>query len=117
LALSIERDTLLPYLRSESASHRVTEYIAYQVSPKKGLALDFVASLRREKAEAASKGETRPLWQLLVCIGELMRLGIGSADAEVLRKALSEHLAWMRHEPSVDPAGECKQRIELLLRK
>lgn len=68
-ALNIERRHLLPYLRSDSAAHRVTAYIAYQVSPQKDMALDFVASLRREKAEAAARRETRPLWQLLVCLG------------------------------------------------
>ncbi len=111
----IERRNLIPYLRSESSAHRVTGYIAYQVSPQKDMALDFVAALRREKVEAASRRETRPLWQLLVCVGTLMRLAIDRSEAEVIRTALREHLAWMERDSSIDPGGECKQRIAMLL--
>lgn len=48
-AVKVERANLVPYLRSESAAHRVTGYIAYQVSPQKNMSLDFVTSLRRER--------------------------------------------------------------------
>jgi hypothetical protein len=112
---TIERRNLIPYLRSESAAHRVTGYIAYQVSPQKDMALDFVAALRRERVEAATRRETRPLWQLLMCVGTLMRLTIDRSEAEVVRTALREYLAWMNSEPSIDTGGECKQRITLLL--
>ena len=45
-----------------------------------------------------------------------MQLEIEPTDAVVLTKAMSEHLAWMKREPAVDPGGQCKSRIELLLR-
>lgn len=113
--VKIDRKHLLPYLRSESAAHRVTGYIAYQVSPQRNMALDFVAALRREKVEAASRRETRPLWQLLVCIDRLIRLHVDPNDVQVIRSALRRYLEWMRGDPSIDPGGECKQRIEMLL--
>ncbi len=114
-AVRIERSNLVPYVRSESAAHRVTGYIAYQVSPQADMALDFVTSLRLEKVEAATRRETRPLWQLLICLGELMRLGISRADVEVIRKALRDYVEWMKHDPLVDPGGECKRKIGVLL--
>lgn len=113
--VKIERGNLVPYLRSESAAHRVTGYIAYQVSPQKDMALDFVVALRREKIEAATRRETRPLWQLLVCVGRLMQLGIDRSDAEVIQTALREYFEWMKRDPSIDPGGECKRRIGMLL--
>jgi len=106
---------LVPYVRSESAAHRVTGYIAYQVSPQKNMALDFVTSLRREKVEAATRRETRPLWQLLVCVGELLTLDIDRGDVEVIQTALREYLEWMEQDSLIDPEGECKQRIGMLL--
>jgi hypothetical protein len=114
-AVKIERASLVPYLRSESAAHRVTGYIAYQVSPQKNMALDFVTSLRREKDEAANRKETRPLWQLLVCIGKLLRLDINRSEVEVITTSLRDFLEWMKKDPSLDPGGECKRRIRLLL--
>lgn len=114
-AVKIERRYLVPYLRSESAAHRVTGYIAYQVSPQKDMALDFVAALRREKVEAATRRETRPLWQLLVCVGRLMQLGIDRSDTAVIRTALREYFEWMKRDPSIDPGGQCKRRIGMLL--
>jgi hypothetical protein len=113
--VKIERGNLVPYLRSDCAAHRVTGYIAYQVSPQKDMALDFVAALRREKTEAETRRETRSLWQLLVCVGRLMQLNIDRSDAEVIRTALRECLEWMKRDPSVDSGGECKQRIGMLL--
>lgn len=88
---------------------------AYQVSPQKGMALDFVQALRREKAEAVARRETGPLWQLLVCGGRLMRLDVDQADVAVMRTALREYLEWMKGNLSIDSGGECKCRIEMLL--
>ena len=48
----IERKDILPYLRSDNASHRVVAYIAFQVSPQPGMALELLMCLRREKIEA-----------------------------------------------------------------
>ena len=114
-AVRIARPNLVPYVRSESAAHRVTGYIAYQVSPQNNMALDFVTSLRREKVEAATRRETRPLWQLLVCVGKLLTLDIDRGDVEVIQTALREYLEWMEQHSLIDPGGECKQRIGVLL--
>jgi hypothetical protein len=114
--VKIDRGHLLPYLRSESAAHRVTGYIAYQVSPQENMALDFIAALRREKAEAVSQRETRPLWQLLVCIDRMIQLHVDPSDLQVIQCSLREYLEWMRGDPSIDAGGECKRGIEILLR-
>ena len=79
------------------------------------VALDFVACLRRERREAELRKETRPLWQLLVCIGLLMELGLNRTDSDLLRAALAAQFEWMAQQPSIDPGGECKERIQLLL--
>lgn len=113
--VNIDRGALLPYLRSESAAHRVTGYIAYQVSPQRDMSLDFVTALRREKAEAVTRRETRPLWQLLVCVGELMRFDVDRCDVDVVRTALRECLEWLQVDHSIDPGGECKRRIKWLV--
>ncbi len=111
----VTREALLPYLRSESASHRVVAYIAFQVSPQSGMALELVASLRREKTEALDRRSTKPLWQLLVCIGTWTQQDVSDEDRALVRRALKHYLDWLRQQPNIDPGGQCKRRIHHLL--
>ncbi|MBS0150253.1 MAG: TIR domain-containing protein [Nitrospira sp.] len=112
-----ERRNLLPYITSNSAAHRVTGYIAYQMSPQLSMCMDFVASLRREREEATHNHETRPLWQLLVCIGHALSAEHQDSGHAALLIALSEFDRWICNEPSIDLGGECKTRIQLLLER
>jgi hypothetical protein len=113
----ITREALLPYLRSERASHRVVAYIAFQVSPHSGMALELVAGLRREKTEALARQSTKPLWQLLVCIGKWTQQDVSDEDRALVRRALKHHLDWLRQQANIDPGGQCKRRIHHLLGK
>jgi hypothetical protein len=67
-----------PYMRNPKAPYRVVGYLACQVAAERGQdvgawALDLIACLMREHREALEHRETRPLWQLLVCIDYAMR--------------------------------------------
>ena len=113
--LTPERRHLLPYIRNSRVAYRVVGYFAYQIQPPAGMVLDLVAALNAERVEANEHKETRPLWQLLVCFTYLVRHSANPLDKDLIRKALEEFLKFMEGDGSIDPGGECKGRIRMLL--
>jgi hypothetical protein len=113
VGLQVERRHLVPYLRSPEAPHRVVGYIAFQVKPVAGMELDLVGALRLERGHAANAHETRPLWQLLVCITFLLKRP--DSDHALLGVALKDFLSFLEQLPEIDPGGQCKARIRMLV--
>lgn len=111
--LQVDRRRLLPYLRSSEASYRVVGYMAFQVKPFTSMELDLVGALRLERGHAANAHETRPLWQLLVCITILFRQP--ESDHALLGAALRDFLGFLEQSPKIDPGGQCKARIRRLV--
>jgi predicted Rossmann-fold nucleotide-binding protein len=104
-------------LNSAAVHDRVVGYFMFQAGPTVQAVESLFKALEIERLYAAQTRETRPLWQLLVCLTQVMKDGrfsenIGSRDAEALRR-LSEFL---RVDLSIDPGGEFKTRLETVQR-
>ena len=103
-----------PYIKSQEPSQRVVGYLAYQVAPYMGIGNFLGEYLTTEVEYALRSKETRPLWQLLVCLGlfgavtnpeEMQRMNL---PLEKVRDALQ------RHE-GVDAGGECVSKLTALM--
>lgn len=105
---------LKPYILNDDAAFRVVGYLAYQIQPFNDLkiGLNFVSCLSKEKLHAQAKKETRPLWQLLVCMHFLLTI---SDDRGYIKSSLKEMLLFLESDNTVDTGHQCKQRIRLLL--
>ena len=96
-------------------AHRVAAYVALQMRTYGRLSEMFSAALHREVAEAATRAETRPLWQLLLAIEfavESQSIDVTSVAA--LTASVSSSLAVferLAEGGSVDPGGECRARL------
>jgi hypothetical protein len=110
-----ERKHLLPYIRSPKAAYRVVGYFAFQINPPEEMVLDLVSALSTERIEASERKETRPLWQLLVCFTHLLQHQTPPTERELIKKALKNYLDFMNTDSAIDPGGECKERIKLLI--
>jgi hypothetical protein len=110
-----ERKHLLPYIRSTKAAYRVVGYLAFQINPPQGMVLDLVSALSAERIEASERKETRPLWQLLVCFTYLSQHRTPPTERELIRRALKNYLDFMNTDTAIDPGGECKERMKLLI--
>jgi hypothetical protein len=110
-----EREHLLPYIRNPKAPYRVVGYFAFQINPPQGMVLDLISALSAERIEASERKETRPLWQLLVCFTYLMQYHTDPSERELIKKALRNYLDFLNTDSAIDPGGECKERIELLI--
>jgi hypothetical protein len=109
-----------PYLRDTKAAHRVVGYLVCQaVALREDIcswALELAGCLAREQKEALDNRETRPLWQLLVCISQVLRsTALPKASRDRLRNALGDLQNFLRATPRLDPEGQCKRRIAELL--
>lgn len=109
-----------PYLRNPKAAFRVVGYLACQVVVLRGeslasWALELTACLGRERKEALERNETRPLWQLLVCLGYVFRAQLTYSDRDYLRNALLDMQSFLRDHPHIDPGGECKWKVGNLI--
>jgi hypothetical protein len=107
---------VVPYLRNAKAAYRVVGYLAYQVAARQGenlasWALELTACLGRERKEALERNETRPLWQLLVCLNQVSRVQLTYSDRDYLLSALHDMQSFLREHPHIDPGGECKWKI------
>ena len=107
--------SVIPYLRNEKPTFRVVGYLAFQIHPLHSLLPDLVNCLTRERRLASEQKETRPLWQLLMCFTELLSKELDSKSRGLIQDALRLHQDFLHSDPSVDPGGECKSRIEMLL--
>ncbi|MBW8879631.1 MAG: TIR domain-containing protein, partial [Acidobacteria bacterium] len=102
--------------RNAKAAYRVVGYLAYQVAARQGenlasWALELTACLGRERKEALERNETRPLWQLLVCLNQVSRVQLTYSDRDYLLSALHDMQSFLREHPHIDPGGECKWKI------
>jgi hypothetical protein len=105
---------LTPYLLNDSPSFRVVGYLAYQITPftDAKIGLNLVVCLSKEKTHASIKKETRPLWQLLVCLHKLLEI---TDNREIILYSLKEMLSFLESKDDIDRGGQCKQRIRNLL--
>ena len=109
-----------PYLRNQNVAHRVVGYLACQVTAQRdeisNWAVELARCLGEERDEASKNRETRPLWQLLVCITSLLRSpSLSERDRTVISEQLQETQKFLRDNPHLDPGGQCKWRIGELL--
>ena len=109
-----------PYLQHSNAAHRVVGYLACQVAAQRGNISTWVPELARcfaeEQDEACKNQETRPLWQLLVCISYVLKSeALSEPDRARLRNGLEEMLKFLRAHPHLDSGGQCKWKIGELL--
>jgi TIR domain len=110
-----------PYLASPDPAFRVVGYLAAQVaahgSDIRPWTLELTIGFGREQQEATSQSETRPLWQLLVAVGNLLDQNPPHPDRDYLRNAMVDTDAFLKQHQHIDPGGECKRRLgELLAR-
>ncbi|UCC97154.1 MAG: hypothetical protein JSW66_15070 [Phycisphaerales bacterium] len=116
-----QADDIAPYLRKRSAAYRVVGYLAFHAAATQGHLLvdltdELVACLGRERREAIEPHkETRPLWQLLVCFTYLSRGNIEVDRKHLIQEALQGFHDYLRSDPTIDPGGQCKTRIKMLL--
>jgi TIR domain len=109
-----------PYLASGEAAFRVVGYLAAQVAAAQGAdirswALELTAAFGREQREAVEHQETRPLWQLLVAVGYLLKQSPSHPDRDYLRDAMRDTQTFLQQHGHIDPDGECKRGLAYLL--
>lgn len=114
LDITPDSKLLTPYLLNDNASFRVVGYLAYQIKPftDAKIGLNLLACLSKERTHASIKKETRPLWQLLVCIHRLLAI---TDNRDVILYSLKEMLSFLESKDDIDRGGQCKQRIRDLL--
>jgi hypothetical protein len=108
------------YLRNPAAYGRVAGYWAFQVASElkvdvRPIALELGACLARESREALEHQETRPLWQLLMCITGVLRLDISQSDRNHLRDSLYDMRSFLYSNRHLDGGSQCKNRISELI--
>ena len=122
--LAPRTDDIVSYLRKQKAAYRVVGYLAFQASAERGHLLadltgELVACVGRERRQAIEPHkETRPLWQLLVCFTYLLMSRTKIVREEyIVKEALVGLDNFLHSDTSIDPGGECKNRISYLLSK
>jgi hypothetical protein len=114
----LSNETLLEGLNSLEATARIVAYVELQVRPRANIVSDLIDCLWLEQLEARRANETRPLWQLLVAIQRCAFLPndpIRPDDLKRLELLMKHCLQFLESMVSVDPGGECKERLRLLL--
>jgi hypothetical protein len=112
---------VIPYLASPDAAYRVVGYLAVQVANEQGLDLrswlpELMIGFSREQREALERYETRPLWQLLVAVGDVISQRPRDPERGYLREAMHDMQTFLQHNTQVDPGGECKKQLNYLLK-
>jgi hypothetical protein len=112
--------SLQPYLQHTKGAYRVVAYLAGQVAAQREDISSWVPELARclarEQDEACNNRETRPLWQLLVCVGYLLKsLALSEAGRARLGNGLREIQKFLQANPHLDSGGQCKWKISELL--
>jgi hypothetical protein len=107
-------DFVEPYLNSEDAALRVIGYLAYQTAPYLGIGQVFGECLIKEVKYALNTKETRPLWQLLVCLG-LFGAITNPEEMQFMKLPLQEVKHALEQEKEVDMGGECVSKLTALI--
>ena len=69
----------------------------------------------REQNEALDNQETRPLWQLLVCITQAWKTPeLSEENRNRLRNELRQTQNFLNADPHLDSGGQCKGKIGML---
>jgi hypothetical protein len=103
-----------PYIRSDLPAERVVGYFAYQMAPYMWSHNLWHEALERELKYAITARETRPLWQLLVCLA-LFGVITNPEEMQFVHLPLPEALNRLRAARKVDPGGECAAKIQSLI--
>jgi hypothetical protein len=103
-----------PYLQSQEASQRVVGYLAYQVAPYRGISGVLGNCLTNELEHALRTKETRPLWQLLVCLG-LFGAVTDPEEMQFMALPLKEARKALQRQKDVDAGGECASKLTALM--
>lgn len=111
---------VIPYLASPDAVYRVVGYLATQVAAAQGVdlrtwSLELAACFGREQRHALERHETRPLWQLLVAVGNVINQNPPEPDRSYLRDAMRDTGTFLHQNLQLDPGGQCKARLRKLL--
>ena len=110
-------EDIRPYIRHDNASYRVVGYLAFQMAPTAEAIPDLITSLFRERRIASQQKETRPLWQLLVCFTKLLKFPLDKRSKEAIQDSLRVFQDFMQSDAAIDPGGQCKKRIDLLIER
>lgn len=103
-----------PYIRSEDPLERVVGYVAYQVAPYMGIGKLLSKCLEKEAEYALHTKETRPLWQLLVCVG-LFGAVTNPEEMQFMNLPLSDVRDSLQRHEGVDAGGECAAKLTALM--
>lgn len=103
-----------PYLKSEEATHRVVGYLMYQVAPYMWIGSLFGECLENELEYALRTKESRPLWQLLVCLG-LFGAVTTAEEMQFMNLPLAEARDSLMLQMDVDTGGECVAKLTALM--
>jgi hypothetical protein len=104
-------------LHSLDPNLRIPAYIELQVRPRKRFFHQILDSFWLEQLLARRQKETRPLWQLLVAVGSLLREfpDLSETDKGRARLMLQHTVEFLKSDDTVDPGKQCERRTELLL--
>ncbi len=108
------RNFIEPYLQSHEASERVVGYLAYQIAPYMGIGRLWRKVLPQELEYAVLTNETRPLWQLLVCLG-LFGAVTNPEEMQFMALPLNETREALQRQEDVDAGGQCVAKLTALI--
>src|ERR1019366_4364118 len=103
-----------PYLQSPDPSDRIVGYLAYQIGPYMGIGGLWSDTLKRELEFAMESKETRPLWQLLVCLG-LFGAVTNPEEMQFMSLPLCEAREALQRRGDVDVGGQCASKLAALI--
>ena len=103
-----------PYIISEEPSERVVGYLAYQMAPYMGVGELLHRTLEKEINYCTNSKETRPLWQLLVCVG-LFGAVTNPEEMQFVNLPLRHALASLQRADGVDVGGQCAAKLNALI--
>lgn len=116
--INISPEEVTRFLASPDPGFRVPAYIQLQVRPDSAFLRNLTDCFFLEGFLADTKGETRPLWQLLVavksCAGQAQ---LNNDDKRRLLMAMRHFLEYLDGETTLDRGGQCKKRLHLLIQE
>jgi TIR domain/Caspase domain/SIR2-like domain len=103
-------------LQTTDVVERTLGYFLFQAQPCSEAIPVLFENFSVEQNEAERHVETRPLWELLMCVEEVF------ADGELRRTiplqaedVVNHTLAFLEREDRIDPGGECKRELQEMI--
>jgi hypothetical protein len=118
--VNITDEEVAVYLASPSPYERIIAYFQLQMRLDKARLSSLADCFFLEGFLASTQKETRPLWQLLVAIGNPFYPISTEIDEVAKRKvlmAMRHCLEWLELDGSVDKGGQCKNRLRQLIER